>query len=371
MKILQLGKFYPIRGGVEKVMWDLTRGLSERGTDCDMLCAELGIREPHIIQMNAHGRVICLPAKTKKAGTMIAPKMIGWLRRHKDEYDIIHIHHPDPMACLTLRLSGYRGRVIVHWHSDIVSQRFFLTFYRPLQRWMLRRSDTVVGTSPVYLRESPDLRKFQDKTLAVPIGIDPVLPDAGKVASFRARYPGKKIILSLGRMIPYKGYAFLVGAMAYLPDDYVLVLAGEGPQRPALEKLAKEQGNEKRIIFTGYVEDDDVPTLFGACDVFVLSSVMKTEAFGIVQLEAFSCGRPVVATKIPESGVSWVNEDGVSGINVPVSDAQAIAGAVQKICGSGWQRYSDGARARFERWFRYETMIEKIEELYEKRSVSL
>lgn len=77
MKILQLGKFYPIRGGVEKVMWDLTRGLSERGTDCDMLCAELGIREPHIIQMNAHGRVVCLPAKTKKAGTMIAPKMIG------------------------------------------------------------------------------------------------------------------------------------------------------------------------------------------------------------------------------------------------------------------------------------------------------
>ena len=371
MKILQLGKFYPIRGGVEKVMWDLTRGLSERGTDCDMLCAELGIREPHIIQMNSHGRVVCLPAKTKKAGTMIAPKMIGWLRRHRNEYDIVHIHHPDPMACLALRLSGYKGRVIVHWHSDIVSQRFFLAFYRPLQRWLLRRCDTVVGTTPVYLRESPDLRKFQDKTLAVPIGIDPVLPDAGKVASFRARYPGKKIVLSLGRMIPYKGYAYLIGAMSYLPDDYVLVLAGQGPQKEALEKLAKEQGNEKRIIFTGYVEDDDVPTLFGACDVFVLSSMMKTEAFGIVQLEAFSCGRPVVATRIPESGVSWVNEDGVSGINVPVCDAAAIAGAVEKICGGQWQRYSDGARARYGRLFRFEMMIEKIEELYEKRSVSL
>ena len=61
MKILQLGKFYPIRGGVEKVMWDLTRGLSERGTDCDMLCAELGIREPHIIQMNAHSMSQSVP----------------------------------------------------------------------------------------------------------------------------------------------------------------------------------------------------------------------------------------------------------------------------------------------------------------------
>lgn len=371
MKILQLGKFYPIRGGVEKVMWDLTRGLSERGTDCDMLCAELGIKEPHVMEMNAHGRVICLPAIAKKAGTMIAPKMIGWLRRHKDEYDIVHIHHPDPMACLALRLSGYKGRVIVHWHSDIVSQRFFLALYRPLQRWMLRRCDTVVGTTPVYLRESPELRKVQAKTLAVPIGIDPLLPDPEKVDSYRARYPGKKIVLSLGRMIPYKGYAWLIGAMSYLPDEYVLVLAGQGPEKDALEKLAKEQGNEKRIIFTDYVDDADVPTLFGACDVFVLSSVMKTEAFGIVQLEAFSCGRPVVATRIPESGVSWVNEDGVSGINVPVCDSESMAVAVQEICGGQWQRYSDGARARFGRLFRLETMIEKIEELYEKNSVSL
>lgn len=370
MKILQLGKFYPIRGGVEKVMWDLTRGLSERGIDCDMLCAQLDIREAHTIEMNAHGRVICLPSKAKKAGTMIAPQMIGWVRRHKNEYDIVHIHHPDPMACLALRLSGYKGRVIVHWHSDIVTQRFFLAFYRPLQRWLLRRCEKVVGTSPVYLKESPDLRKFQAKTLAVPIGIDPVLPDPGKVEAFRARYPGKKIILSLGRLIPYKGYPGLVGAMKYLPEDYILVLAGQGPQREALEKLAKEQGNEKRVIFTGYVEEEDVPTLFGACDVFVLSSVMKTEAFGIVQLEAFSCGRPVVATRIPESGVSWVNEDGVSGINVPPKDSAAIAEAVQQICGSRWQSYSDGARARYERLFRYEMMIEKIKALYEKTSIS-
>ena len=120
MKVLQLGKFYPIRGGVEKVMWDLTSGLSARGIDCDMLCAEL--EKDEIIHLNEHGRVICLKAWMKKAATMIAPKMISWLRKHKDEYDIIHVHHPDPMACLALRLSGYKGRVILHWHSDILKQ---------------------------------------------------------------------------------------------------------------------------------------------------------------------------------------------------------------------------------------------------------
>ena len=90
MKVLQLGKFYPIRGGVEKVMWDLTSGLSARGIDCDMLCAEL--EKDEIIHLNEHGRVICRKAWMKKAATMIAPKMITWLRKHQGEYDIIHVH---------------------------------------------------------------------------------------------------------------------------------------------------------------------------------------------------------------------------------------------------------------------------------------
>ena len=121
MKVLQLGKFYPIRGGVEKVMWDLTSGLSARGIDCDMLCAEL--EKDEIIHLNEHGRVICVKAWMKKAATMIAPKMVSWLRKHKDEYDIIHVHHPDPMACLALRLSGYKGRVILHRRPSSNSTR--------------------------------------------------------------------------------------------------------------------------------------------------------------------------------------------------------------------------------------------------------
>ena len=96
MKILELGKFYPIRGGVEKVMWDITVGVSERGVDCDMLCA---CEESKVIRLNEHGRVFCVRSLAKVAATMISPAMILWLRKHCKEYDIIHIHHPDPMAC--------------------------------------------------------------------------------------------------------------------------------------------------------------------------------------------------------------------------------------------------------------------------------
>ena len=310
MKVLQLGKFSPIRGGVEKVEWSLTEGLSAQGVPCDMLCASFdGAKETQVIPMNEHGRVIVVPTWLQAAGTMIAPKMIGWLRKHAAEYDIIHVHHPDPMAALALRLSGYKGRVILHWHSDILSQRFFLFFYRPLQNWLIRRAERIVGTTPVYVRESPHLAHAQDKCTAVPIGIDPLQPDPERVSAIRQRFEDKKLILSIGRLIPYKGYPYLIEAMALLPDDYHLVIGGTGPLREQLEQLIQDKNLQERITLTGYIDDADLPAWFGACDCFVLTSTMKTEAFGIVQIEAMSCHKPVVATRIPHSGVSWVNED--------------------------------------------------------------
>ena len=364
MKVLQLGKFYPIRGGVEKVMWDLTCGLSARGIDCDMLCAEL--EQDEIIHLNEHGRVICVAAWRKLAATMIAPKMISWLREHKAEYDIIHVHHPDPMACLALRLSGYKGRVILHWHSDILKQKHLLRFYAPLQRWLIKRADTIVGTTPIYLKESPYLQDVQEKTVAVPIGIEPITFDSALAEQWKERYSGKKIVLSIGRLVPYKGYGYLIEATKHLGPEYLVLIVGDGPVLPNLEADIRHNGVEEKVKLLGYVEDAEMHALLAACDVFVLSSVMKTEAFGIVQIEAMSLGKPVVATKVPESGVSWVNAHGVSGLNVPIKDPVALAGAIRQICSDEALRstLSEGARKRFETTFTLNLMIERIIKIY-------
>mgnify|MGYP000783898341 CR=1 FL=1 len=178
MKILQLGKFHPVRGGVEKVMYDLMTGLSERGVDCDMLCA-LSQGGSRTIPVNAHARLIGCRTWAKVAATMISPAMIFSLRKRCGEYDIIHVHHPDPMACLALFLSGYRGKVVLHWHSDIEKQKTLLRLYRPLQEWLLGRADLIVGTTPVYTAESPCLVRVRHKTACLPIGVDPVVPAEG------------------------------------------------------------------------------------------------------------------------------------------------------------------------------------------------
>lgn len=366
MKILQLGKFHPVGGGVEKVMESLTEGLSARGVACDMLCASAdGARKMQIIPLNDCGRIFVVPTLRKAAGTMLAPKMIGWLRKHRNDYDIIHIHHPDPMAALALRLSGYKGRVILHWHSDILSQRFFLFFYRPLQNWLTHRAERIIGTTPVYVRESPHLANAQEKCTAVPIGIEPLQPDPEKVARIRNRFPGQKIVLSIGRLVPYKGFQYLIDAMSLLPEDYHLVIGGTGPLRDQLEQHIREKGQQERITMTGFIKDADLPSWFGACDCFVLTSTMKTEAFGIVQVEAMSCHKPVVATRIPQSGVSWVNKDGVSGRNVTPGKTEEYAAAIREVV-SNSDKFGESAYLRFLKCFTREIMLLKIKKIYEK-----
>lgn len=365
LKVLQLGKFYPILGGVEKVAYDLMVGLSECHVDCDMLCAA-GTGGSRVIPVNGHARVICCRSWAKAASTMISPAMILRLRRICRQYDIIHIHHPDPMAALALRLSGYRGRVILHWHSDIQKQRYLLTLYRPLQSWLLRRADRIVGTSPVYLAESPFLEAFQRKTVCLPIGTDPVCPDPAAVGAIRQRYANRKIVFSLGRLVAYKGYACLIEAARYLDDGYVVLIGGSGPLAGELQRRIAAAGMQHRVELLGRIRDEELPAYYGACDLFCLSSVQKTEAFGIVQIEAMSCGKPVVATRIPQSGVSWVNAHGVSGLNVEPGDPQALARAIRAVAEQEEAdgRYSAGARRRYRELFTREQMINKCLNIY-------
>lgn len=365
MKILQLGKFYPLRGGVEKVMYDLATGLCAEGVDCDMLCSSWrggGFTEP----IGQNGRLMCCHSWARVFATMVAPSMVTRLRAICNGYDIIHIHHPDPMACVALYLSGYKGKVVCHWHSDILKQKRLLRLYASLQDWLLRRADVIVGTSPIYVTESPHLQDLRNKIAVLPIGIDPIVTDTELVDVVRAAYGGRKIVFSLGRLVPYKGYRYLIEAARILGDDYVVLIGGLGPLRGELQMLIDKMRLGGRVHLLGWIPDAERSAYYGACSVFCLPSVMKTEAFGIVQIEAMSCGRPVVATRIPQSGVSWVNAHGVSGLNVAPANADELAEAIRTVTAdtATWHRYSDGARRRFEEIFTKEKMINGVQDIY-------
>ena len=367
MRILQLGKFYPIQGGVEKVMYDLLIGIAEKGIHCDMLCASLDNHYTEI-EISEQNRIICTKTWMMKYSTAISPQMIVLLRKIASFYDIIHVHHPDPMAALALRLANYKGKVVLHWHSDIVKQKRLLNLYLPLQNWLINRADMIVGTTPIYIATSPYLKQCQGKCTFLPIGIDPICPDKQKVEKLRNQYLGKKVIFSLGRLVEYKGYRYLIDAAKYLDDSYVILIGGSGTLYEELRSQIIINHLEKRVQLLGRVPDEDLFTYYGACDVYCLSSIMKTEAFAIVQIEAMSCGKPVVSCNIEGSGVPWVNKNDYSGLVVEPMNGKALADAIRRIVEDKalYYTYSTGASSRFIELFKRSQMIDRCLELYQK-----
>ena len=367
MRILQLGKFYPLKGGVEKVMYALAKGVSERGIYCDAMFAS---KDGHTedIQLNEFCHIFICRTFFEAKATMMAPSMVTVLLQICHRYDIIHIHHPDPMAALALYVSGFKGHVVLHWHCDIIRQNKLLKFYRPLQKWLIRRAEVIVGTSPIYMEHSDALSAVQEKCRCIPIGVNETTSNPTLTDEIRRRYAGKHIVFSLGRLVLYKGYEYLIEAANHLPDDYVVLIGGTGHQHHHLQNHIESMGLQNKVKLLGFVPDEQLGAYFDACDVFCLSSIDKREAFAIVQVKAMIHSRPIVSTDIPGSGVPWVNMNGVSGITVPPHNAKALATAIETICNDNalYHRYSTQARQRYEQLFRMKDMMDKCEMLYKE-----
>ena len=368
MRVLQVSKFYPpVMGGIEAVAWELTEGLNRAGVRTDVLCsaqAPRGTRE-----QAASGYDICRAGSWGMLlSTSVAPSMPVHLARMAREADIVHLHMPDPMAAAALMAVRTEARVVVHWHSDVIRQRRALKLYEPLQTWVLRRADAVIATSPPYAESSEPLRAWQSKVEVIPIGISDNRGAACSVQAgeLRRRFRGRHIVFALGRMTYYKGFEVLIDAAAALPDDCAVLIGGEGELLDHYRTLVARRGLAGKVHLLGHINDNDLASHFEACDVFCMSSTLRAEAYGVAMLEAMVMGKPIVATDIAGSGVPWVNQHGVTGLNVPAGDAQALAGALLGLLAddAARARLGQGARDRYERDFQAARMTEQTLALY-------
>lgn len=361
LRVLQVGKFYPPhKGGMESHLHALC-GQLRGSVDVEVLVSSDGRKTTEEVLDSV---------KVTRAGTLfdfaaapVCPESVRKIRESRA--DIVHLHWPHPTALLAYLASGHAGRLVVTYHSDIVRQKFMAKLFWPVLRRALERADAVVVASPNYVESSPILQKFKPKCRVIPFGV-PLEEfdrfDPAEVARIRARF-GPHIVLGVGRLIYYKGFEHLVRAMKDV--DAHLLVVGEGPLRGALEDESMRAGVAGRVTFLGHVEDA-VP-YFRAADVFALPSVARSEAFGIVQLEAMACGKPVVNTAL-DSGVTFVSVDGVTGLTVPPADSDSLAAALNKLFKDPALRalYGRAARARVEREFDLETMGRSTLRLYEE-----
>jgi rhamnosyl/mannosyltransferase len=373
VKVLQLTKFYPpVHGGIETATQELADGLNARGVPTDVLCAHTG----RWTQVEHRGASTLTRAGSLAfvLSTSMSPAMVRHLARARGRYDLLHVHLPNPMANVAVRLAGWPGKVVVHWHSDIVNQQRALRYYEPLQTWLLQRADAIIATSAPYAEHSPWLQPWRHKLHIVPLGIDvrhpladPAERDAARAALDR-ELGTAPLVLGIGRMAGYKGFEHLVEAAAHLRPDARVVVIGGGALLADRRERVREAGLEHRIEFPGRLSNAEVEAYLERAQVFCMPSINRAEAFGMVLLEAMAARLPIVATDIAASGVPWVNVHGETGWNVPVEDPIALADAINGLLDdpARAKALGENGRRRLETHFTADRMVERTLEVYER-----
>jgi glycosyltransferase involved in cell wall biosynthesis len=367
VKILQLGKAYPPvnLGGVETTIQLINEGLHKNNVYSDVLGVNDKFSSEN--QMLELGNIYRSGLLFKAFSTLFSISLIIDLWRLHKKYDIIHIHHPDPMSAFALWVINPPCKIIVHWHSDILRQKYLLKLFFPIQGWLLNKADLIITTSFNYANSSFHLRPYFSKIKVLPIGIDTgkLGIDKKVVDTIRNTYKDKKLILAIGRMSYYKGYEYLVDSISFLNKNCRIVVIGGGNLINKLTERIPPKFRNK-IEFLGRVSDLERNCYIAACDVFVLSSILKTEAYAIVQVEAMAFGRPIVSTEIPGSGVQEVNLNKISGFTVPIQNSKAIAQSVNSIIENAvlYDKLSKGAYNRFKTEFTQEIMVKRLITLY-------
>src|ERR671910_1398253 len=225
MRILHLARYYwPRSGGMERVVQTLAEGAANLGHHVEVVAVEsIGSRPAPGRARSPVTRAFSFAALGSQE---IAP---GYIAAAWKRADIIHLHHPHPLADLACLLRAGRTPVVVTQHADALR-----TAYRPFTRLVLRRARAIVVPSRAHLALSTELTGYEGKVEVIPFGIDqtrwqnvPPPPPGGQARA-----------IFIGRLVAYKGLDILLRAMEQVPD-LRLDIVGSGPEGPRLKTLAR------------------------------------------------------------------------------------------------------------------------------------
>lgn len=275
-------------------------------------------------------------------------------RRLADEADVVHYFFPWPFADLLHAMACPEKPTVLTYISDIVRQRWLGAAYGPLMWRTLRSVDAIVANCPAYARTSPVLAdaSISDKVKMIPLGIveESYSRDGDATILQRLGLDDRTpYCLFLGVLRYYKGLHTLVEAAQRVHAK--VVIAGSGPEGDALQAQAKLLG-VSNVMFAGQVTDAEKVALLQHCLVFVLPSHLRSEAYGMVLVEAAMFGRPMISCEIG-TGTSFVNADGETGFVVPPGNPDALAAAMNRLVEDAElaERLGLGARRRYEALF--------------------
>ena len=241
------------------------------------------------------------------------------------------------------------GRDVPQPNPDPPYYRWLYPLFSPAIRSIWKNAAAVVACSG-------GLRELARQT--EPFAHIQVIPDGLDLSRFtpvsRDAHPEKVRILKIGRLIPRKGFHFLIralpGVIAHAINDFEVELVGDGPERANLVQLAEQLGVEHKIHFAASVPYSDLPQKYREADMFVLCSL--AEGMPLVVLEAMGCGLPILASRV--QGIEELVAPGENGDLFPPGDVDALAAGLIEMNNNGQRRVEMGragiARAQKYDW---------------------
>ncbi len=303
-------------------------------------------------------------------------------------FDIIHLHYPFFGGAETIwlykrKLKKNKAKIVLHYHMDVVGEGIFKIIFKIHQIVCLpkivKMADKIIFTSIDYGKYSnlaKWLVKKPEKFIEVPNGVDtqnfsPQPKDVDLLKKHEID-PADKIVLFVGGLDKahyFKGVEYLIEAVSRLHQSsyhWKLVIVGEGELKKEYSDLAGQLNIENKVIFTGYVPNDDLPKYYNLADVVVLPSVDKSEAFGLTLAEGMSCAKPVIASNL--AGVRSVIDDEVSGLLVEPKNADDLASKINYFLADPESAIQFGKAGRIKAKAKYDWQIigQQLDELYRK-----
>jgi glycosyltransferase involved in cell wall biosynthesis len=351
--VLHIGKYFPPHvGGMEAYLHNLMHALAALKINPCALVHQSKISLTSVEESFSENGSKLLIVRAATWGrllfTPISPSFPWVLHRliKRNQPDLLHLHLPNPSAFWALALpSARRLPWVIHWQSDVRTQRshwllkLAYGIYSPFESALLKKADKVIVSSPPYLATSQPLAKISDKCAVIPLGIEDrfgaqtrndstVVPASAGEAS--AETAGNLNVLAIGRMTHYKGFDILLRAIAQT-EGITLDLVGHGELTQSLEHLKDSLNLSARVRFHGLLDDNAKDKLLSRCDCLCLPSTDRTESFGMVLLEAMSAAKACVVSDVEGSGMSWLVEDGETGLVTPTKDVDCLTNALCRL----------------------------------------
>lgn len=380
------GDFYPdSTGGVQRVVYHLAKGLTERGHGVTVATRKPDDRFPDAERIEGI-RVVRFSSNAGGATRFHVSEVLSSRRAFRsamatERADVVHIHEPLPGLGAVSVLAGtgvpivytFHGFWAVQWldarrygsRRSGVGAELFARYLRAVEQSVMRRARRVAAVSRFMAKTAAGLYGIAPQRLRIiPNGVDLERFSPGPQPTAREAFGLAEDGLVLGfagRLSGEKGVSFLLRGVALLAKgghDLALLVAGEGPERAALERQATELGIGGRVRFLGPVRD--MPAFYNALDLSVVPSIR--EPFGLVAVESLACGTPVLGS--PVGGVAEVLRPFDGRLVLPEISAEAIARRVEELLPCLTPDLRRRCRGRVEGTFSWDRTVDAYERLY-------